>query len=58
MTQYIEYGNNPRDGEFVIMITPQYFQWLQARDEFLGRLEAFGVDNWAGYDMAMQEGSE
>jgi hypothetical protein len=41
-----------REHEWVL--SENEYEYLVERDEFLGALQAAGVDNWEGYDYAVQ----
>jgi len=37
-----------------VNITKEAYDYLLERDRILGALEGAGVDNWSGYDMALE----
>ena len=42
------------DGKVMVTITEEHYRELRERDEWLSALEAAGVDNWDGYEIAME----
>ena len=48
----------PNEKKEKVEITKKEYDYLLERDMWLGCLEAVGVDNWEGYDIACEEREE
>jgi hypothetical protein len=42
------------DDDGYVSITKEEYEYLKERESWLGYLEMAGVDNWGGYDYAIQ----
>lgn len=45
---------HPVTGEAMIAVRPEYLKYLEDRDQWLECLESAGVDNWGGYEIALE----